>query len=80
MPTMIDVKKAVKLASQYLNGLYRDGIDSIRLEEVEIDDADNWLITVSFVDLNDLAPERIYKTLEIDSETGEVLAMRIREV
>lgn len=79
MPT-IDVKKAVKSASQYLNGLYRDGIGNMRVEEVELDEDEDWLITVSFVDHNDLVPERIYKTLVIDSETGEVIAMRIREV
>jgi len=79
MPT-IDVKKAVKSASQYLSGLYRTSIGNLRVEEVEIDDDEDWLITVSFVDFNDLVPERIYKTLEIDSETGDVLAMRIRDV
>ena len=79
MPT-IDVKKAVKSASQYLTGLYRTSIGNLRVEEVEIADDEDWLITVSFVDFNDLVPERIYKTLEIDSETGDVLAMRIRDV
>lgn len=77
----IDVKKAVKIASQYLNGLYGQSIGNTRVEEVELDDEDGvWLITLSFVDIDDLVPERIYKTLEIDLETGQVLAMRIREV
>jgi hypothetical protein len=81
MPT-IDVKKAVKIASQYINGLYGDGsIGNIRLEEVEAnEDEDIWLVTVSFVDIDDLVPDRIYKTFEIDSETGQVFAMRIRDV
>lgn len=76
----VDVKKAVKLASQYLNGLYGNAIGNTRVEEVEQDEDADWLITVSFVDMQDLVPERVYKTLEIDSETGEILAMRIREV
>jgi hypothetical protein len=79
MPT-IDIKEAVKSASKYLNGLYGRAIDNKRVEEVEVDEDDDWLITVSFVDTDDLVPERVYKTLVVDSETGEVLAMRMREV
>jgi type III secretion system FlhB-like substrate exporter len=76
----IDVKKAVKIASQYLKVLYGNTMANARVEEVEVDENDDWLITLSFVDIEDLVPERVYKTLAIDSETGEVLAMRIREV
>lgn len=76
----IDVKKAVKTASQYLKVLYGNTMANSRVEEVEVDEDDDWLITLSFVDMEDLVPERVYKTLVIDSETGEVLAMRIREV
>jgi hypothetical protein len=79
MPT-IDIKEAVKSASKYLTGLYGRAIDNKRIEEIEVDEDDDWLITVSFVDTNDLVPERVYKTLVVDSETGDVLAMRIREV
>lgn len=79
MPT-IDVKQAVKSASQYLNRLYGRSIGNTRVEEVELDDNEDWLITLSFVDTEDLVPERVYKSLAIDSETGEVLAMRIRDV
>jgi hypothetical protein len=77
----IDVKQAVKIATQYLKKLYGgQSISNIRLEEVEFDDdEENWLITISFIDTDDLIPERVYKVLEIDAETGEVIAMRMRE-
>jgi hypothetical protein len=77
----IDVKQAVKIATQYLKKLYgSQSISNIRLEEVELDDEEgNWLITISFIDTDDLIPERVYKVLEIDANTAEVIAMRMRE-
>ncbi|HEV7860177.1 MAG TPA: PepSY domain-containing protein [Pyrinomonadaceae bacterium] len=77
----IDVKQAVKIATQYLKKLYGgQSISNIRLEEVEFDDEErNWLITISFIDIDDLIPERVYKILEIDADTAEVIAMKMRE-
>jgi hypothetical protein len=77
----VDVKQAVKIATQYLKKLYgAQSISNIRLEEVEFNDEEgSWLITISFIDTDDLIPERVYKVLEIDADTAEVIAMRMRE-
>jgi hypothetical protein len=67
----------------------------IRLEEVELsEDKSLWLITLSFIvpiskdsisNLGILAgeslkPERQYKIFEIDSETGQMKSMKIRDL
>lgn len=74
---MIDVKKAVQLASDYLKMLYDDASD-IRLEETEFLDGppERWAVTLSFQQF----PTRLYKLFEIDANSGEVRAMRIRQI
>jgi len=48
---MIDVKKAIAKAVEFLSDIFgSEGISGIRLEEVELSDAqDAWNITLSFV-------------------------------
>ncbi len=85
---MIDVKQAAQLASNFIVGLYSDEtISDVLLEEVELsEDSKYWLITLSFP-----APAssvnailgirgRRYKIFKVDTETGEVLSMKIREL
>lgn len=68
-----------------------DKIEDLRLEEVELsDDKKFWLITLGYnvpvkSPLTDILPdskryERDYKIFKIDSETGEVQSMKIREL
>ncbi len=92
----IDVRQAVIAAKEYLQSLRDQIgmlIEDLRLEEVELsDDKKFWLITLGFsrpaykaknplADLTDSPKyEREYKIFKIDSETGEVQSMKIREV
>ena len=80
------VSKAIEFAASVLNPAR---IAGIRLEEVEMGEhkgQDVWLITLSMV-----LPERAltevlggrgreFKTFAVHKETGDVLAMRIREL
>jgi hypothetical protein len=93
--TMIDVKGAVKVASSYLRDLYdKAQIEDVLLEEVrQSDDERYWLVTMGFSRpippsqnvferaLEAYSPrmKREYKVFEIDSTSGDVRAMRIRE-
>jgi hypothetical protein len=87
---MLDVKEAAQRASEYFAGLYADqGVSNVQLEEVELtDDAQYWLITLSYPDLPhdvalvpiNFAFKRKYKVFKINAKTGEVKSMRIRNV
>jgi hypothetical protein len=90
---MIDVRTAVNAAYGYLKSL-QDIMDSslpdLRLEEVELsEDKSFWLITLGFdkpeKSLSNIfntsrTSERVYKLFKVNSQTGEVEAMKIREV
>jgi hypothetical protein len=84
----IDVRSAVYTAQNYIQS-----IEDLRLEEVELsDDKQFWFVTLGYnrpVDksqnlLAELVPsskfERDYKIFKIDAETGDVKAMKIREI
>ena len=75
---MIDVKQAVQIAKEKAVEMLEKG--SSNLEEVERDTykgKDIWSITLSVA--RDVDPLQ-YKRFLIDAETGELLAMRLREV
>jgi hypothetical protein len=85
---MIDAKQAVQIAKQRAADVLGQGITT--LEEIEREtykDREVWSITLSFPrDLDQLAPiARIatdpiqYKRFLIDVETGDLVAMRLRE-
>jgi hypothetical protein len=74
----INVKGAVAIAMDYVRSL--DDLlpaDQLRLEETVRQDDGHWLITLSFRSPGTF-DDREYKTLEVDPDTKEVLAMRIR--
>lgn len=90
---MIDVKAAVSSASSYLRSLQDvigDSLENLMLEEVELsDDKRFWLITLGFdrPSRSSFFPiggsptiQRTYKLFRVNAETGEVEAMKIREV
>lgn len=85
---MIDVKQAAQLASKFIVGLYSDEtISDVMLEEVELsEDSKYWLITLSFPAPPNSVGQllgikgRRYKIVKVDTETGEVLSMKIREL
>jgi len=88
---MLDVKEAAHRASEYFAGLYAgQSVSDVQLEEVELtEDGQFWLITLSYPVIPSserslmpfaLALQRKYKVFKIDSKTGEVKSMKIRNV
>ncbi len=89
---MIPVKEAVKNAVAFARELYQAGpaggwMNDVLLEEVEKGKSNGqniWFVTLS-IPRDDgplgsvLNPSRIYKSFTEHGETGEVLAMKIRE-
>lgn len=82
----IDVKTAANLAADYFTALFPNA-DKILLEEVELtDDRKHWFITLSYAPIAGetgiiaVMKPRNYKQFKIEAETGQVVAMKIREV
>jgi len=90
----IPLKEAVRIAIEFIGDVYKDaGLVDIRLEEVEfnheIDEGPTWYVTVSYNRAStNLAvaqalghpTEREYKTIVVSADSGDVLALRIREL
>jgi hypothetical protein len=74
----MNVKGAVAIAMEYVRSL-EDllPVDQLRLEETIRQENGHWLITLSYREPGTL-DERAYKSLEVDPESKEVVAMRIR--
>ncbi|QLE55465.1 hypothetical protein [Nostoc sp. TCL26-01] len=94
MNDRIDVKTAVKAAYEYIisiQDMLGNSLNDLRLEEVELSpDQQFWLITLGF-DVSEksqpsplfnssVTTKRVYKLFKVDSFTGKVEAMKIREV
>lgn len=91
---MLTVKDAVQAAERWVRDLYPEGdLNHLRLEEVSLSSNERfWDITLGWVEpalRHPLSPvfsstlqalPRVYKTLHVDAETGEVKSMKIREV
>ena len=87
---MLEVKEAVKIATDYIQSLFSEKqIPELRLEEVELStDQKFWEVTLSFVvreptaylSLGDAAGSREYKVFRVNAETGQVQSMKIRKV
>jgi hypothetical protein len=84
---MVNVKEAVQAALKYLGDLVPDAKDP-RLEEIERNNQD-WAITLSYMSVPTPAelaaiiggaPSRIYRTITIDSQTGEFVSMKIKQL
>lgn len=93
--SMIDVKKAVEVAYDFIQHLPKVGeVNPITLEEVELTDDDRyWLITLGLY--RSVLPaatgpitfpsvptkrEREYKVVKIHTDSGKVQSMKIRTV
>jgi hypothetical protein len=92
----IPLKKAVQIAMRYFKDLYTFSPNAhVMLEEVEqSEDGRYWLITIGFnserlpvkktmADLGNIfatPATRDYKTVKIDSATGDVISMKIRSL
>lgn len=92
---MLTAKEAVNAAQQWVTELYPTGeLRHLRVEEIKLfDDEQRWEVTLGWVEPaireNTFAASlssdvkvlpRVYKTLDVDANTGEVKSMRIREV
>lgn len=89
---MIEIKDAVATAKKFLKELYASShsLKDLALEEIDqTDDGKYWLITLGYFreksGISSILPviqavERDYKTIKIDKETGEPVAMQIRTV
>jgi hypothetical protein len=93
---MVSVKQAAESAAAFATSvLGAERTAGLQLEEVEFGrhfDRDAWQITLSMLRPNpfrdasapvlmpSLTSARDYKTLVVDRETGDVLAMKIREL
>lgn len=88
---MLDVQEAVEKASIYCKKMFRSsGATNIELEEVELsEDEAYWLITLSFTLplLGTFLPEVVtgkrrtkYKVFKVESETGNVVSVKIRKM
>lgn len=86
---MIDVKAAVQIALNFIAEIYKDeNLSDVRLEEVDSKGTE-WWVTVGFrtpdtvaaiaESLGRKAP-RDYKVVKVDSTTGEVIGMAMRQV
>jgi len=85
--SIVDVKTAVYAAYQYLRSLQEvmgGTLYNLRLEEVELsEDRDFWLVTVGFDRAEFpaiMTEDRNYKIFKVNSQTGEVEAMKIRAI
>lgn len=80
---LLEAKQAAKIAADYAKALFPD-IRDIALEEIELsDDGSLWFITLSFREerskIPSIAPLK-YKIFKVKRDTGEVVAMKIREL
>lgn len=92
---MITSQQAVQAARAYVGGLYEpEELRHLRLEELEqSDDAQHWEVTLGWDDVA-VAPgsglltstlqvyriPRVYKRVVVNAQTGDVKALRIRDV
>jgi hypothetical protein len=83
------VKEAIAKAKDYVWDLFSDDkIEHVALEEVEFDHHNNlWRITIGFsrpweqtAGLLGRGAPRAYKLVEIDDETGQLRAVKNRDV
>ena len=82
---MINSKKAVDTSAMFMKDVMPN-VENPLLEEIELsDDGHFWVITYSFDDPIPLGTEvvtvkpRKFKSIKINNDTGEVIAMKIRQ-
>ncbi len=78
----ITARQAAVAAAAYLSQIVGPGLNPV-VEEVELDDTDRyWLITLGYQapGAYPFAGSKEYKVFKVDSYTGEVVSMKIREI
>lgn len=89
----IDIKSAVDIAKENLSVVFEsEGPRSIRLEEVILDDYNNWIITLSYTRNNlqgtdpsplailgaSLSNNRYFKVVTVSKDSGQVKSIKMR--
>lgn len=88
---MVEIKQAVSIAKEFIANLNAElgDLNGLALEEIsQTEDGSYWLVTMGFSrqkpSEHTLWPnnqmERVYKTIKVDKQTGEPVAMQIRAV
>jgi len=85
---MIDVKQAVQIAKEHALNMLGQKTTLEEIERQSYNNRDVWTITLGLPrDLEQLSPfarlganPLTYKRFLIDSETGELVAMKLREI
>lgn len=79
----INAKEAAKIAAAYYEEILSERA-KLSIEEIELDETGHWLITLGLTDpygLGQLGSKPYsYKVFKINSESGEVVSMKIREI
>ncbi len=81
---MLDAKRATEIAKKYLADIKNMYYHNISLEEIELtENKRHWLITLGYpkdhnISLFPGSSMKDYKIIKIDSENGDVIAMKIR--
>jgi hypothetical protein len=88
---MVSIPEAVKKTKEFAQALFEISVTDLRLEEIQSGSADGqpvWLITLSAPSVSAMlfarpaagqVNGRDYKTFTVSKDSGEVLAMKIRE-
>ena len=91
---MVGIKEAVSAANQFINEVYSTTFPDLMLEEIARSEDDKyWLVTLGFTReatyrnalqaaLGNASKERerVYKTIKVDVETGQPIAMQMRKI
>lgn len=82
---MVDGKQAVAKAMEYAKAVYEPTqMTDLLFEEIErSEDGKQWLVTLSFIPQGipsgSPPPDRVFKTLKILTDTGEMISMKTRK-
>lgn len=90
-PSKVNISAATGSAVAFVNDAFPEtSLQDLRLEEADRSNKTDWLITLSWLKpqisegitniMESLAQKRIYKVFVVDSNSGEVKAMKIREI
>jgi len=78
----ITAQEATRIAKEYFQSVIGNYGIQTTIEEVERNEKNNWVVTLSYRNSNDIftSPDsREYKIFEIQPSTGDVLSMKIKK-
>lgn len=84
--SVVVIREAIEIVKKFLGEIFPESVQTMRLEEVERDDAADWLITFSFPGIernfmgSPLEGPRQYKVVRVNAENGAAESIKIREL